>query len=125
MAGAFFHGELGEVEAEAGFAHLRIGAVAGEAAGGEDGLDVLIEVETLAGGEMSLAGVTAGDRHKGDRSQEQGGQDMAGLATRYRRRDAPIAIRFQGGMLVEKLGHGIGEAESLLVSDAQKFGTRR
>jgi hypothetical protein len=48
MAGALFEGRLFEVEPKAGFAHFRIGAVATEAIGGEDGLHVLVEVKVLA-----------------------------------------------------------------------------
>ena len=44
MAGALLEGRLTEVEPQAGFAHLGVGPVATETVGGEDGLDVLIEV---------------------------------------------------------------------------------
>jgi hypothetical protein len=61
VAGPLLHGEFGEVEAESAFAHFGIGTVATEAAGSEDGLDVLIEVEALSGGDGGVGSVATGD----------------------------------------------------------------
>jgi hypothetical protein len=49
MARARFERRLFEIEAQAGFAHLRIRPVATEAVGGQDGLHILVEIEPLGG----------------------------------------------------------------------------
>lgn len=58
VAGALLHSRFAEIEAEAGFAHFGVRPVTTEAAGGEDRLHVLIEVEMGCGASVGR-GVTA------------------------------------------------------------------
>ena len=99
VTGALFECGLFEVEAEAGLAHLRIGPMATEAVAGEDGLDVLVEVEVLREPLRGLPGLLA--VAAGDCGQERAGETQ---------RRGPCGMRGFCAEGIGTAGHGLHDS---------------
>ncbi len=150
VPGALLHGGFGQVEAQACLAHFRVGPVAAKAAGGQDRLNILVEIKALPGRDTrrSVMAAWQQDQSRGHGKSDQSGgaetpqgwiparrdseyffgiSDLAWMIQWPRAGDCLWIGSTPGAIPISRVSvdicHGDREDRILLGSDRQKFAT--